>query len=495
MELTQYGIEYALRTSIKAQAFADFIVECSAHPVESSLVEGPEAAKWWEIHTDGAASTRHCGGGVMVTTPEGFRLYYALRYQFRTSNNEAEEERLRLYKDVVKGLLNKLEAYEIVHISRAENAEADILSKLALGRVPLYLSMACRIAVVERPSTEMLSVCAVVQAPTSLPSHDNQPKWPWLTDLIRYKQKAELPDNKEDADCIRRRAPSFELVDGLLYKRSDGRPLLCSLLPEEARTVMAATHRGICEAPQGDNTLAKKLIVRGYYWPTMVKDCVEEVLKCSVCQVFAKKSTRPATFYTPITTAIPFVSGVSTYSGRCPKCPGEFGLPEQLVTDNGRQFDNRAFATFCVQNGIRHIKVSVAYHQANGQIENLNRTLLDGLWKKLEELGDTWVEQLEKVLWAYRTTPRRETVETPIALAYRFEAKVPTELLVPSRRVLLYNDEGNEGTLRIEKNLLEERRDVAYARMVEYQKAVKRYQEGEPVERMWNTHHLKKFYQ
>nr|GMC93911.1 uncharacterized protein LOC109179766 [Ipomoea batatas] len=61
--------------------------------------------------------------------------------------------------------------------------------------------------------------------------------------------------------------------------------------------------------------------------------------------------------------------------------------------------------------------------------------------------------------------------------AFSFEAKVLTEVQVPSQRIMLYNDEGNEESLQIDKNFLEERRDAAYARMAEYQQAVKQYQD------------------
>ncbi|XP_019157175.1 PREDICTED: uncharacterized protein LOC109153765 [Ipomoea nil] len=129
--------------------------------------------------------------------------------------------------------------------------------------------------------------------------------------MVRYKQKAKLPSKKEDVDRIRRRAPSYELVDGLLYKQSYGGPLLRCLPPEETKTVMAAAHRGICAAHQGANTLAR-----------MVKDCVEEVLRFSVCQAFSRKGTRPATFYTPITTAIPFAKWGIDLLGPLPQAPG-----------------------------------------------------------------------------------------------------------------------------------------------------------------------------
>nr|GMD07946.1 uncharacterized protein LOC109188642 [Ipomoea batatas] len=52
----------------------------------------PDSEEWWKMHVDSASSQKHHGVGVMLTTSEGFRLYYALEYQFKTSNNEAEYE-------------------------------------------------------------------------------------------------------------------------------------------------------------------------------------------------------------------------------------------------------------------------------------------------------------------------------------------------------------------------------------------------------------------
>lgn len=89
------------------------------------------------------------------------------------------------------------------------------------------------------------------------------------------------------------------------------------------------------------------------------------------------------------------------------------------------------------------------------------RTIMDDLKKKLEEAGGLWVDNLQYVLWAYQTTPRRATSETPFALTYGFESKLPVEVLQPTRRVIEYEDESNEELLRIEKNFLEERREVA----------------------------------
>ena len=45
MELSQFDIAYVPRASIKGQALADFIVECSGIPPEESVPRGPRGAR------------------------------------------------------------------------------------------------------------------------------------------------------------------------------------------------------------------------------------------------------------------------------------------------------------------------------------------------------------------------------------------------------------------------------------------------------------------
>lgn len=72
---------------------------------------------------------------------------------------------------------------------------------------------------------------------------------------------------------VRRRAPSYQIVDVQLYKRSFDGSLLKCLLPGQAQEVMDKVHSSICSAHQGANTLSWKILVQGYYWPSMVADC------------------------------------------------------------------------------------------------------------------------------------------------------------------------------------------------------------------------------
>ncbi|MGI4568753.1 DDE-type integrase/transposase/recombinase, partial [Klebsiella pneumoniae] len=67
-----------------------------------------------------------------------------------------------------------------------------------------------------------------------------------------------------------------------------------------------------------------------------------------------------------------------------------FGIPRVVVTDNGTQFANPTFGLFCEALGIDHRKTSVCYPSTNGQTEVTNRTLLQGIKKRLDDAKGLW---------------------------------------------------------------------------------------------------------
>lgn len=109
-----------------------------------------------------------------------------------------------------------------------------------------------------------------------------------------------------------------------------------------------------------------------------------------------------------------------------------FGIPYSLISDNGTQFNSEAFKEYWKGFGIRNVYSSVGYPQANGQAEVTNKVIVDGLKKRLEQAKGRWVEELPAILWAYRTSPRRSTRESPFALAYRTEVVIPLQIGLPT---------------------------------------------------------------
>ena len=105
-----------------------------------------------------------------------------------------------------------------------------------------------------------------------------------------------------------------------------------------------------------------------------------------------------------------------------------FGVPNTFVSDNGVQFDSRAFRDFCRDLGIINRYFTPAYPQSNGQAEAVNKTILSGLKKRLDSAKGNWAEELPNVLWTYRTTPCRSTRETLFSLTFRAKVVIPVEV-------------------------------------------------------------------
>ncbi|XP_023914564.1 uncharacterized protein LOC112026112 [Quercus suber] len=156
-----------------------------------------------------------------------------------------------------------------------------------------------------------------------------------------------------------------------------------------------------------------------------------------------------------------------------------FGVPESLISDNGLQFDSRAFCTFCKDLGIKNRYSTPAYPQSNGLAEATNKVILNGLKKRLDGAKGSWAEELPNVLWAYRTTPRRSTGESPFSLTYGSEAVIPTEVNLCSARVAGFNPAQNDEMIVGLLDRLEECREAATVRPAEYQqKLARRYNQG-----------------
>ena len=104
-----------------------------------------------------------------------------------------------------------------------------------------------------------------------------------------------------------------------------------------------------------------------------------------------------------------------------------------------------------------------------------NRTLLKIIKTRLDDAKGAWPEELPNVLWAYRTTARTPTRETPFRLTYGTEAVIPVEVGVTSIRRGTFNEEINDDELQLNLDCLDEIRDNTSSKMTKYQKKMAEY--------------------
>ncbi|GFS40490.1 hypothetical protein Acr_00g0068850 [Actinidia rufa] len=498
LELGQFDISFLPRAAIKGQVLADFVAEFSPRseipgPIQSKLLEkgqnaqnapselsttgedtevdpglprervtaelkelpeeaedtleppqvGPSMA--WQMYVDGARNRQGEGAGVVLKSPEGSVFEQCLRFKFPATNNEAE------YEALIAGLrsASKLGVPELciysdskLVVGRELNAHANALASLAStfegdhGRT-------VAVDIVSVPSIEATHSSVLVNTQLG-PS--------WMDPIVNYLRADQLPDDRKEAHKIRIKAVRFWISPtGDLYKRSYQGPYL------------------LCVHPS--------LVEDGYWWPYMQKDAQVYVRRCNKCQLFSPLIHQPARDLSPLTSPWPFAQWGMDIVGVLPRAPGNkrfllvatdyftkwveteplaqiretdvirfirgniisrFGIPRAFVSDNGTQFVGSKVKSLLEQLKIEFYNSTPSYPQCNGQAEASNKTILNGIKKRLEKAKGRWVDELANVLWAYRTTPRKATNETPYSLAFGFEAVIPLEVGLPTIRTAAY---------------------------------------------------------
>ena len=74
---------------------------------------------------------------------------------------------------------------------------------------------------------------------------------------------------------------------------------------------------------------------------------------------------------------------------------------------------------------------------------------------QLEGANGIWPEELPSILWAYRTTTRTPTGETPFQLTYESEAVIPAEVELTSYKVHNHDESKNDEAIRLQLDLVE----------------------------------------
>uniref|UniRef100_A0A2N9F4Z3 Uncharacterized protein n=1 Tax=Fagus sylvatica TaxID=28930 RepID=A0A2N9F4Z3_FAGSY len=510
IELSEFDIDYRPRTAIKAQALADFIAEFTSKDDEPT--EDVEQTSKWTVNIDGSSTKDSGGVGVVLRSPEGDIIKQAIRLQYPTTNNEAEYEALLVGLKTAK-ILGATEL-DVRSDSQLVVGQVNGDYEAKEGRMQQYLQLVrhqisqfhevrlCRVPREQNTEADQLAKSA------SSSTADDKIKTVQQSSL----QTTETTDTKPDG--LKVRASRFLMLQGTLYKRGFSLPYLRCLAPDEANYVMREIHEGVCGDHSGARALQRKIVRAGYYWPSMKADTYQFVQHCDKCQRFANLLHSPPMELVPMTAPWPFAQWGLDIMGPLPIGRRQlrflvvaidyftkwveaeplatiterniqnfvwktvicrFGIPRVLVSDNGKQFDNPRFRQFSQELGIHNHYSSPGHPQANGQVEVTNRSLLKLIKTRLEGAKGLWPEELPSILWAYRTTVRIPTGETPFRMTFGSEAVVPVEIGLTSFRTLAYDGQKNEEQLRLNLDLIDEVRETAEARMKRYQEKMARH--------------------
>ncbi|GFZ15738.1 hypothetical protein Acr_25g0001470 [Actinidia rufa] len=499
LDLGQFDIKFSPRAAIKGTMNGNTEVDPGPPrengPIEPrSLSKGAEViieppqvdlSLAWQMHIDGARNSQGAGAGVVLKSPEGAIFEQCLRFNFPTMNNKAE------YEALIAGLksASKLGVLELYIYRDSKLVVNQVTGKFEAREI----KMAKYLKVAKNLLSEFRAV-KIEQVGKEFNAHADA-----LASLASIFE----------GDISRTVAVDVISVPRDLYKMSYQGPYLLCVHPSLVEDVLYEIHEGMCGLHSRERSLAHRALSQGYWWPYMQKDAQVYVRKCNKCQLFSPLIHQPARDLIPLTSPWPFVQWGMDIVGVLPKAPrnkrfllaatdyftkwveaeslaqiretdvirfiqrnilSRFGIPRAFVLDNGTQFVRSKVRNLLEQLKIEFYNSTPSYPQCNGQAEATNKTIMNGIKKRLEKAKGKWVDELANVLWAYRTTPQKATNETPYSLAFGFEAVISLEVGLPTIRTEAYDTSHNNEVLARDLDLAEERRDNVLIRMADYQK-------------------------
>ena len=304
---------------------------------------------------------------------------------------KARDVKMQGYLSQVKHLQLDFEFFDMSYVSSSGNTHTDSLATLVtfsaqgLPRVILVEDL-CKAEGVKK---DMVQIHQVRVGPS------------WMDPIVSFLKDDTLLEEKSEAEKIQRKAYRFWLSeDHKLYKRSYSGPYLLCIHPEASELLLKELHEGICGSHTEGRSLSHRAITQGYWWLGMQKKAQEYVKKCDQCQRFALNIHQPGRVLNSLSSPCSFAQWGLDIVGPFPKAirnkryllvdidyftkwvetksltnirdvdakkfiwknvVTRFGVPHTLISDNGLQFDSKAFRKYYCDLGIINRYSTPAY--------------------------------------------------------------------------------------------------------------------------------------
>ena len=376
--------------------------------------------------------------------------------------------------------LEKLQEFQftIIHRPGKSHNNADALSRIPCRQCGR--SSHASTDPVTPPVTEELQVAAANLTDSHTAEDVRQAQL--LDDSISGILQAKEADNKPSAEFARSQCPSYrrlhqqwdQLVvqEGVLWRHyhtpSESHNWLQLIVPQSLQqVVLKELHEGVGGGHLGQDKTLNKLKER-YYWPghfNAVRNWCQTCPECVTTKTQAPKQRAPLG---TITAGYPmqvmavdllgplpesssgnsYVMVVGDYFTRWMEAlpiPNQeaqtvatrlvdevflrYSVPEQLHSDQGRQFESELLTEVCKILSIRKTRTTPYHPQCDGLVERFNRTLLDMLATCSKDHPFNWEQQIRKVCMAYNTSVHPSTGFTPFYLMFGRQARLPVDIM------------------------------------------------------------------
>ena len=110
----------------------------------------------------------------------------------------------------------------------------------------------------------------------------------------------------------------------------------------------------------------------------------------------------------------------------------QYGFPKRIHYDKGPEFNSNLFKHLHRLTGIRASNTTPYHPMGDGQVERMNRTLINMLKAIPENEKKNWKDHLSKLLFAYNSTVHKSTSFSPFFLMFGRESRLPIDGIFPN---------------------------------------------------------------
>ena len=421
----------------------------------------------------------------VVTFTQHFRPYlFGKKFTLRTDHGSLKW--LRNFKEPEGQLarwLEKLEEYDfdVVHRQGLKHGNADALSRLPCSQCGQIFHSTTTVECSEQIATVTEGSPSGVHSLFERSSDQLQELQEEDVD-VGYVLAAKRGNKKPLPDDVKGRSrevrsligqwDQLQVTNGLLYRNPNGEPdetqSLQLIVPTAMRRdVLREVHEGTLSGHLGEDKTLGRLKER-FYWPGY-HTAVQNWCKC--CVLCSQRKMPTPRRHAPLGTvragspmqicavdilgplpktksgnryilvlgdyftrwmeayAIPNQEAITVAQKLVDECFCRFSVPEQLHSDQGRQFESTLISEMCKILQIHKTRTTPYHPQSDGMVERFNRTLLSMLSIVTEKHSADWEDQLPKLCFAYNSSVHSTTGFTPFYLMFGRQARLPIDLM------------------------------------------------------------------
>ena len=280
---------------------------------------------------------------------------------------------------------------------------------------------------------------------------------------------------REKRQIIKQIARYFWIRGDFFYTRNDLIIRRC-IREDPILDILKACHDEPCDSHFAYKRTTYKVLRLRYNWPTLFRDTKKYVRSCDSFQRMGKPVARdempiqPQVFVEPFekwdvyfvrpidppsqgkryilvctdyvtkwvkVNALSRATGQSIVNFLFEDIFTRFGVPREIVTNQGARFTSKLVRGIVEKYKIKHRRSSPYHPQANGQVESTNKIIEAIMTKTIKLHRKDWPDNILEALWSYHITWKNTTGFNPYEMVYGKQILLPFEFKISTYRLLV----------------------------------------------------------